>query len=309
MSDESERSELESQLEDARRELQALRGELATARREAALRGRKVGDGARVRLAYRSPGWDAHRRPQITVVATALDEDPDISETLASVARSRSGDWELVVVTASSSDAPLEAAERWARTNPRVPTTVIADNRALGRGAARNTGLDFARGVFLMVVDPGATIRAHCIRRLADVLSAMDEVTFVYPMIEVTGEPDWFAAAGGDHLLDTADWDPELLRHGNPVHAPYLVRTAALRDLGGFASDVGLDGFEDYDLCARIAERGGRGQLLAQVLAARSELPGAKALATIRPDDGPAIRALMARAPRTLAGAFTAAAA
>jgi hypothetical protein len=53
-----------------------------------------------------------------------------------------------------------------------------------------------------------------------------------------------------------------------------MIRTGALRDLGGFATDDRLDGLEDHDLLTRIAGRGDSGQLLAQVLAARPETPG-----------------------------------
>ena len=57
------------------------------------------------------------------------------------------------------------------------------------------------------------------------------------------------------------------------MRAPYLIRTGAVRDLGGFATDGRRHGSEDHDLLARIAERGQSGQLLAQLLAARAETP------------------------------------
>ena len=60
-------------------------------------------------------------------------------------------------------------------------------------------------------------------------------------------------------------------RRGNDIHAPALIRTDRLRQLGGFATDPRLDGFEDYDLWCRMAERGWRGQLVPQVLARRTE--------------------------------------
>jgi hypothetical protein len=100
-------------------------------------------------------------------------------------------------------------------------------------------------------------------------------------------------------------WEPDRLRHGNIVHAPYLVDADILAALGGYATDPALDGFEDYDLWCRIAERGWRGQLVAQPLARRSEVPGTTCLPTLAPAEGPATSALMSRAPTAMAGAFS----
>jgi hypothetical protein len=240
------------------------------------------------------------------VVVAVLDGDTHTLETLASVARTQVGDWELVIVVSSSGDAPAQAAVRWARANPRLATTVVTAPTSTSRGAARNVAVDLARGEFLLVMDPGGSLRGHGMRRLSEVLSVVDGATFVYPMIEISGDRDWFAGAGGDSLLNTGEWDPANLRLGNPVFAPYLIRTASVRELGGFAADTGLEGFEDYDLWARIAETGGRGQLLAQVLAGREERPGSRALATLRLGTGPVSRALAARSPHAMAGATAA---
>ncbi|MGB8879362.1 MAG: hypothetical protein WCD11_23815, partial [Solirubrobacteraceae bacterium] len=94
------------------------------------------------------------------------------------------------------------------------------------------------------------------------------------------------------------------LREGNVVHAPALIRTNRLRQLGGFATDPRLDGFEDYDLWCRIADRGWCGQLAPQVLARRTESASSRTLSAIYPSCSDATTALMERAPTLMAGAF-----
>ena len=106
---------------------------------------------------------------------------------------------------------------------------------------------------------------------VAGTLEAMPEMAFAYPIQEVTGDPDEFVAAGGDYLLNYLGWDPGRLRQGNYIHAPALIRTDRLRQLGGFATDPRVDGFEEYDLWCRMAERGWRGQLVPQALVRRVE--------------------------------------
>ena len=125
----------------------------------------------------------------------------------------------------------------------------------------------------------------------------MPEMAFVYPMQEVTGAADAFVEAGGDYLLSFLGWDPGRLRLGNDIHAPALIRTGRLRALGGFATDPRLNGFEDYDLWCRMADRGWRGQLVPQELARRTESDSSRALSAIHPSPGDATGALMERAP------------
>jgi hypothetical protein len=132
----------------------------------------------------------------------------------------------------------------------------------------------------------------------------MREIAFVYPIHQVTGASEEFVDAGGDHLLSYLGWDPGRLRVRNYIHAPALIRTDRLRQLGGFATDPRLNEFEDYDLWCRIAEHGWRGQLVPQELARRTESGSSPLLATLHPSPGDATLALTERAPRLLSRAF-----
>jgi len=52
----------------------------------------------------------------------------------------------------------------------------------------------------------------------------------------------------------------------NYVDAMALVRTRVLRELGGYATDPRLHGWEDYDLWCGIANRGGRGVSVPEIV-------------------------------------------
>ena len=47
-----------------------------------------------------------------------------------------------------------------------------------GLGAARNVGLDFARGRFFLILDPGQELYPRCLDVLAGTLEAMPEIAF-----------------------------------------------------------------------------------------------------------------------------------
>lgn len=256
-----------------------------------------------VEVVHESPGWTSRRAPLVTVVTALHDHDEQARATLDSLADTRLRDFELVVVDGGSSEQNHAVAADWISRHPQIAARLVrtVDNRL---GAARNIGLDFARGRFVLILDPGQQLYPRCLEVLAGTLDATSEMAFVYPMQEVIGAPDAFAAAGGDHLLSFFPWDPGHLRLGNAIHAPALIRTGRLRELGGFATDARLEGFEDYDLWCRMADRGWRGQLVPQVLARRAESGSSRTLSALHPAPRDAATALMHRAPRVMSGAL-----
>lgn len=299
----------QGEIDSVRRELDRTQQELVEVRRQLAA----VQDSARshdrapaIKALHESPSWRARRAPRVSVV-TALGEDADaVAATFDSLAASRQRDFELVAVDAAASELSRSRARRWMIDHPRVAARLMATTRRLGAGEARNVALDFARGAYCLLLDPGQRLYPRCIDVLAGTLEAMPDVTFVYPMDEVIGAPDEFTAAGGDHLLSYLGWDPGRLRRGNYIHSPALIRVDQLREAGGFATDPRLAGLEDYDLWCRIAERGWRGQLVPQELSSRAESESSPVLASLNPSAGMGTDALMERAPALLAGAFPA---
>lgn len=263
-----------------------------------------VSAGARsIEVAGESPAWASRRCPRVTAVVTLRGSDEHILATLDSLALSRLRDFELVVVAGGDSEHARRTAVDWMSTHPRIPSRLLAADVS-GIGAARNIGLDFARGAFCLILAPGQELYPRCLDVLTETLEAMPEVTIAYPMQEVTGAPDDFVQGGGDYLLSFLGWNPTRLRRGNSIHAPALIRTDSLRQLGGFTTDPRLAGFEDYDLWCRVADRGGRGQLAPQVLGRRTESGSSRTLSALHPSRGDATAALIERAPRVMSGAF-----
>jgi Glycosyl transferase family 2 len=267
---------------------------------------RSAGDAAaRVEVRHESLAWAARRAPRVTVLTALRGDREQILSTLDSLAHSRLRDFELVVVDDGSSEATRALAQSWMVDHPRVAARLVVAG-SQGIGGARNIGMDFARGLFCLLLDPGQELYPRCLDVLTGTLEAMPEMAFVYPIQEVTGAPEAFVEAGGDYLMSFLGWDPGRLRRGNHIHAPALIRTGRLRQLGGFATEQWLAGFEDYDLWCRMAEQGWRGQLVNQVLARRTESGSSEVLKALHPSPGPAMTTLMARAPGVMAGALLA---
>jgi hypothetical protein len=258
-----------------------------------------------IEVVHESPAWASGRAPRVTAAVALGGPDEGLAATLDSLARSRMRDFELVIIAGAEGEQSRKAAENWVSAHPRTASRLVAGD-VRGLGAARNVSLDFARGPLLLILDPGQELYPRCLDVLAAKLEAMPEIAFVYTIQEVIGDPSAFVEAGGDHLLSFLGWNPERLRATNYIHTPALIRADRLRQLGGFATDSRLVGFEDYDLWCRIADREWRGLLAPEVLTRRPDSGSSRTLSSIHPSRGDATNALVERAPTLMAGAFAA---
>jgi hypothetical protein len=156
-----------------------------------------------------------------------------------------------------------------------------------------------------LILDPDTELYPRCLDVLAATLDGIPDAVLAYPMLQVSGMVDWFIAEGGDYLLSVFGWEPRRLRRWARIDGLAMIRTAELRQLGGFTTDPRLSGWEDYDLWCRIADRGWRGQLVPQILG-RYRASAVSAPGVRNPVSPAAIAALMERAPRLLAGVLPA---
>lgn len=114
-----------------------------------------------------------------------------------------------------------------------------------GLGPARNTGLEIARGEAVALLDDDDIWWPQ---HLATVWSVMQETgaDVVYADCAETGRRDGYA-------ITVRDFDPDLLERENFICVPAtLVRTSALREVGGF----GAGSLEDWDTWKRMARSG-----------------------------------------------------
>lgn len=203
----------------------------------------------------------AAARPRVSVITALYNYERHIAAALESAADSRGVDLELVVVDDGSTDGSRAAAREWMRSREDVPARLVRHPVNRGLGAARNTAIDFARGELLFVLDADNEIYADGIARLVDTLDEAPEAVFAWGLLEV------FDGDGPVGLQSVFPWDPERFKTGNYIDAMALIRRRWVVDNGGYVTDRRLHGWEDFDLWTRVAERGGHGVQLSQVVA------------------------------------------
>jgi hypothetical protein len=278
----------------SRRVLKDLKLELMDVKRRfERLQRESAGPLPEVRVRRRSKGH-AGADPGVTVLVSLFNYADQITGALDSLLASRRRDWEVVIVDDGSSDESLARAEEWIARHESVAALLVEHPINRGLGAARNTALAFARGEYCFVLDADNEILPACFERLIAALEADPEAAMAYGMLER------FTATGTTGLMGIFPWDPARFRDGNYVDAMAMLRTSALREMGGYRPDRRLHGWEDFDLWARMAERGLRGVHVPQ-LVARYRTTDHSMLATTN-ISGAEARSLVAAAAPTVMG-------
>lgn len=199
--------------------------------------------------------------PRVSVVLTVHNYAEVVGEAIQSVADSDYDRVELVVVEDASTDDSLAAIRAALAACPWLAATVIARGRNVGLPAARNLGVEHARGEFIFMLDADNAIYPHALSRLVATLDGHWHAQFAYGIIET------FRASGPHGLLSWLGWDSGRLRHGNFVDAMAMIRRTGLLTVGGYTDDRRLYGWEDFALWCAFADRGWWGVRVPEILA------------------------------------------
>lgn len=188
----------------------------------------------------------ASTSPLVTIVTAARSAAATIGRCCNSVLQQKGANWEHVIVTRHD-DAPTRDAAVRAAGHDRRVIQVRAD--ADSAAAARNAGLQFARGEFVLFLDADDTIHPRQIATLlrAAVQSKGDIVVSGHRLMTPSGL-----------ILTRHDArHPRDLDEGTiaVLHA-MLFRRSIVDAIGGF--DPALRTSEDWDLCLRARSAGAR---------------------------------------------------
>lgn len=169
---------------------------------------------------------------------------------------------QVLVVDNASSEA---VRDRLRRELPGVALLTSATNRGFAGG--NNLALERVRADFVLLLNNDAWIEVEDAVRLLEFLRVEPEAGIAGPVLESTVEPHEVLAAGGRNILRhgrthvSVDEAAHHLERERPFRVPYvpgtaaLVRTALLRELGGFEESYFFSG-EMADLAQRARQLG-----------------------------------------------------
>jgi glycosyltransferase involved in cell wall biosynthesis len=179
---------------------------------------------------------------RVSVILIFHDAEDYLAEAIESVLAQDDQDFELILVDDGSTDASSEIARAYARSE-RVRCVQFPRRQNRGRSAARNLGLQHARGEFVAFIDADDRWAPGKLREQVQLLAAMPEIDAVCGAVNYWRS--WNQGADDrvptGHVEHTVVNPPDALLFWYPLgkaHAPsmsdLLMRTASVRSVNGF---------------------------------------------------------------------------
>ena len=182
--------------------------------------------------------------PMISVVIPVRNGMPLLEEQLRALAAQQCDEpWEVIVSDNGSNDGSLEFARDWAATRPNVH--VVDASGLAGASAARNAGVDVARGDLLAFCDADDVVLAGWLAACAEALKSADLVAGRFDFWSLNLIPPAPPVRAATRQLG-------FLPAG--LGANLAVRRHPFEEVGGF-DETCIPG-EDIDLCWRLQLRG-----------------------------------------------------
>jgi GT2 family glycosyltransferase len=197
---------------------------------------------ARTRSGTGAPG------PLISVLMPVFDPPEELlRRSIDSVLAQSYANWELCIADDHSRQAHVRAVlESYVRKDPRIHVEFRPINGHIAE--ATNSCLELAKGDFVALLDHDDELTPDALNEIAAALARRPDADLVYT------DEDKIDEKG--HRFDTffkPDWSPEYLLGCMYTGHLSVYRTAFVRELGGFRSEV--NGAQDYDLALRAASR------------------------------------------------------
>lgn len=182
----------------------------------------------------------------ISVLVPCLNCSSFLQASLGSVREQSLPPMEVLLVDDGSSDNSAQKAQEL-MDGASFPLNVIRqENRGLG--AARNAGIQQARGAWIALLDADDIWSADKLERMHEVLKGGD-MDVVYHSMRAHG-------GGRDRRASSVQQMEDVLLRGHaPIPSASLIRTAVLQEVGGFSEDRTHHGAEDLHLWIRLLAR------------------------------------------------------
>ena len=157
---------------------------------------------------------------KLSIIVPVYNTAPWLGKCLDSLL-SDNGAYEIIAVDDGSADNSREILKRYREKNPEHIRVITTPNGGLGH--ARNTGLDAAKGDFILFIDSDDYLSAHAVREMLEVLddadADTDAVIFDFAHVDENGqELAYFRGTEKEEAFSFAEFPEQLFAPHNAVN-------------------------------------------------------------------------------------------
>lgn len=114
---------------------------------------------------------------KVSIIVPIYNAERYLERCIGSLVAQSHDDIEIILVIDGSTDSSADIAAQWAERDPRI---VVATQPNLGQGAARNRGIQLAKGHYLMFVDADDSITSDYVETMLANADGVDVVQSGY---------------------------------------------------------------------------------------------------------------------------------
>jgi len=179
--------------------------------------------------------------PKVSVVIPCYNMGAYLDEAVLSVLQQTFTDFEIIIVNDGSTDSETVRL----LSNYDQPKTRVIHTTNQGVSAARNTGIQEARGEYILPLDADDKIGPSYLQKAVTILDSSLEVGVVYCERVLFGERE-----GVDPL---PDYDPRALLIDNCIYPAALFRKDDWKTVGGYSEKM-VYGWEDWEFWVSLSK-------------------------------------------------------
>lgn len=178
---------------------------------------------------------------KVSVIVPCYNQGKFLQETLASVRSQIFTDWEIIIVNDGSDDA--ETIKLLSVLDAPKINVIHTGNK--GVAAARNRGIEAAKGMYILPLDADDLIEKDYLQKAVERL----EVDEVLKVVYCNGE--YFGDEKG--LIRLPDYDEKKMLQQNLIFCTAMYRRSDWFQVGGYDEDF-LTGWEDWEFWLRLID-------------------------------------------------------
>lgn len=182
---------------------------------------------------------------KVSIIVPCYNQAQYLDEALQSVLNQTYVNWECVIVNDGSSDNTDEIAQRWVASDKRF---IYLHQENTGVSSARNLGISFSSGTFILPLDADDKISIDYVALAARAFNEDISLMVVYSRAEKFGDEIGVWNLDSFALLNFA--------HSNMIFCSAMYRKKDWEAVGGYDENM-VDGLEDWEFWIALLKNGG----------------------------------------------------